>query len=241
MDLDAVGVADEHHGRQSAFGRRFEEFRQVAIIQALGPFAASQAQRLGALRAMLLQQGVEMMGVLQRGPAFAQGGGIDLRIDERRSRCAGFVQRQHGILLGSPQALDQRFPGADVAGLGKEHLVHRHALLVEHLDAALGTPRCLLGNGEDGVPPPQEQAQVDIRRDHQAHLPIGRDRHFAIRPLAFVDAMLVAGQRHDRPQFAERRQQGGPVRPQAHGIDADPAGDQLAFADLQQRGGVARA
>ncbi|MCY1341338.1 hypothetical protein D9M69_272790 [compost metagenome] len=56
-----------------------------------------------------------------------------------------------------------------------------------------------------------------------------------------MHAMLVAGQRHDVAQLAERRQQRGPLRTQAHGIDAQAAGGQLGFAHLQVGGGIARA
>ncbi|MCY1187761.1 hypothetical protein D9M73_287820 [compost metagenome] len=53
--------------------------------------------------------------------------------------------------------------------------------------------------------------------------------------------MFVAGQRHDVTQFAQSRQQAGPVRTQAHGINTQAAGGQLGFTDGQALGGIPRA
>ncbi|MCY1435848.1 hypothetical protein D9M71_519560 [compost metagenome] len=125
--------------------------------------------------------------------------------------------------------------------VGEEHLVHRGALGVEDLDAALGAALGFLGDGEHAAPASQEQAQVDVRRNHQADLAAGGNRHIAIRPLALMHAMLVAGQRHDRAQLAQCRQQFLPVRTQAQRIHTQAAGSQFTLAHLEALRCVARA
>ncbi|MNN38526.1 hypothetical protein D3C81_1525270 [compost metagenome] len=116
--------------------------------------------------------------------------------------------------------------------------MHRHTLLVEDLDAALGATRGLLRHREDAGPAAHEQAQVDIGRYHQPHLTVGHHRNFAVVAFTLMHAMLVAGQRHDVAQLAQRRQQAGPLRAQAHRIDAQAAGGELGLADGQALGGI---
>jgi hypothetical protein len=98
-----------------------------------------------------------------------------------------------------------------------------------------------LADGEHAVPAAEEQAQVDVRGHHQAHLPIARYGDLLVRPLALMHAVLIARQRHDRAQLAEGRQQRGPFRAQAHGIDAEAAGGQLGLAHIQVLRGIAGA
>ncbi|MNG01161.1 hypothetical protein D3C84_841260 [compost metagenome] len=146
-----------------------------------------------------------MVGVLEGRPAFAQGLYLDLgiRLDHRRLRLR--LQIEFGALLLGAETLHQRLPGGQLAVVGEEHLVHRHTLLVEDLDAALGATRGLLRHREDAGPAAHEQAQVDIGRYHQPHLTVGHHRNFAVVAFTLMHAMLVAGQRHDVAQLAQRR------------------------------------
>ncbi|MNO87780.1 hypothetical protein D3C76_792070 [compost metagenome] len=234
-------VADEDHDRQLLLAGGLEQARQLGGVQRLGPLAAGQAQRLGTLDLVLLQQGEEVVGVLQRGPAFLQAGGVDLLVRARGLLRLGGTQVEIGGLFFGTEALDQRRPGFFLAAVGEEHLVHGGALGVEDLDAALGAALAFLGDGEHAAPAGEEQAQVDVRGHHQADLPARGDGHVAVRALALVHAVLVAGQRHDRAQLAEGRQQRAPFRAQAHGVHPEAAGDQFGLAHLQAQRGVAGA
>ncbi|MCY1543239.1 hypothetical protein D9M68_790470 [compost metagenome] len=118
--------------------------------------------------------------------------------------------------------------------------MHRSALAVEHLDAALGAFAGLFLDGEHTGPAAEKQAQVDIGRDYQPHLAVAGDGHLAVIALALVHAVLVAGQRHHIAQLAQSGQQASPFRTQAHGVDAETAGRQLGFTDRQVLGGIAR-
>ena len=119
--------------------------------------------------------------------------------------------------------------------------MHRGALTIKDLDAALGATAGLLLDGKHTGPATEKQAQVDIGRHHQTHLPTGHHRNVAVVALALVHAVLIARQRHDVTQLAQGRQQGRPLRPQTQRIGLQAAGSQLGLTDCQLLGGIASA
>jgi hypothetical protein len=95
------------------------------------------------------------------------------------------------------------------------------------------------GEREGVLPGVQEEAQVDRAAVHDAHVALQREAVVAADRLD--DRVLVARQRHDRADRLEGREQRGPVGTQAQRVLAALAGDELAFADAERRGDVARA
>jgi hypothetical protein len=98
-------------------------------------------------------------------------------------------------------AVDVGRPRGGIGLIGPVDLVYRLARLVEELDAVAA----VFGYGVEVLPAAEEHAQVDVRPQHDADRAIRLDA--LILAVTLVHGVVVARERHDRPQRAEIAEQ----------------------------------
>ena len=186
------------------------------------------------------QHAEEIMRVLERAPGVAQRRHVDLGIGQAGASAAGSASRAMDGDWSSARKRSISAVKAHVVGFGRSvDLVHRDAGGVEDLQAAAVALRGPLGHGESVLPRRQEDPQIDVGPQHQAH--DAGDGHVLVAAVALVHARLVAGQRHDAPDLRQRLEQLRPVAPQPDRGVAASRRHQCGFGGAECTGGVADA
>jgi hypothetical protein len=159
-------------------------------------------------------------------------------VDHRIGRIDGIGERrrEHGHhLVRRGQRVGE--PAERLGGRrrGGEHLVHGRAGLVEHLDRTARAARAALGHEPGMRPAREEQAEVDLRAEHQPDAAVQPGP--GVGAVLLVHAVVVARQRHQLAGLGEAPEQKAPVGAQA--ACAGEPGDDRGLGHAERLGGVA--